>query len=54
MLHAELAGKLLATNKRKAIRIRKAMLQVDAAMKMLDPAVNRRAIYAEYQFIRNL
>lgn len=43
LLHAELAGKLLA-NKREAIRIRTAMLQVEAVMKMLNPAVNLRLI----------
>jgi hypothetical protein len=43
LLHAELAGKLLA-NKREAIRLRTAMLQVEAVMKMLNPAVNIRII----------
>jgi hypothetical protein len=43
LLHAELAGKLLA-NKREAIRLRTAMLQVEAVMKMLNPAVNIRLI----------
>jgi len=43
LLHAELAGKLLA-NKREAIRLRTAMMQVEAVMKMLNPAVNIRLI----------
>jgi hypothetical protein len=34
LLHAELAGKLLAT-KREAIRLRTAMMQVEAVVKML-------------------
>jgi hypothetical protein len=42
-LHGEIAGKLLA-NAREAKRLRTAMLQVEAVMKMLDPAVNVRAI----------
>jgi hypothetical protein len=36
LLHAELAGKLLA-NKREPIRLRTAMMQVEAARKMLQP-----------------
>jgi len=36
LLHAELAGKLLA-NKREAIRLRTAMMQVEAVEKMLQP-----------------
>lgn len=43
LLHAELAGKLLA-NKREAIRLRTAMMQVEAVMKMLNPSVNIRII----------
>jgi hypothetical protein len=40
LLHAELAGKLLA-NKREAIGLRTAMMQVEAGVKkMLDPAFN--------------
>ena len=39
LLHAELAGKLLA-NKREAIRLRTAMLQVEAVVKMLEPGFN--------------
>jgi hypothetical protein len=39
LLHAELAGKLLA-NKREAIRIRTAMMQVEAVVKMLQPGFN--------------
>jgi hypothetical protein len=38
-LHAELAGKLLAT-KREAIRLRTAMMQVEAVVKMLQPGFN--------------
>jgi hypothetical protein len=37
LLHAELAGKLLA-NKREAIRLRTAMMQGEAVVKMLQPA----------------
>jgi hypothetical protein len=37
LLHAELAGRLLA-NKREAIRLRTAMMQVEAVVKMLQPA----------------
>ena len=39
LLHAELAGKLLA-NKREAIRLRTAMMQVEAVVKMLQPDFN--------------
>ena len=39
LLHAELAGKLLA-NKREAIRLRTAMMQVEAVVKMLQPGFN--------------
>jgi hypothetical protein len=42
-LHGELAGKLSA-NQREAKRLRTSMLQVEAVMKMLDPAVNIRLI----------
>ena len=42
-LHSELAGKLLG-NQRGAKRLRTAMLQVEAVMKMLDPAFNLRII----------
>jgi hypothetical protein len=51
-LHAELAGKLLA-NKREAIRLRTAMLQVEAVMKMLNPAVNNRLIAPKRRVIGN-
>lgn len=46
LLHAELAGKLLA-NKREAIRLRTAMLQVEAVVKMLQPGFNVAAIAAK-------
>jgi hypothetical protein len=45
-LHAELAGKIQA-NKREAENLRAAMLQVEAVMKMLDPAFNARSISAK-------
>jgi hypothetical protein len=45
-LHAELAGKALA-NKAEAARLRASMVQVEAVMKMLDPAFNARAISAK-------
>jgi hypothetical protein len=41
LLHAELAGKLLA-NKREAIRLRTAMMQVEAVVKMLQPLARGR------------
>jgi hypothetical protein len=41
LLHAELAGKLLA-NKREAIRLRTAMMQVEAVVKMLQSGLQRR------------
>jgi hypothetical protein len=46
LLHAELAGKLLA-NKREAIRLRTAMLQVEALVKMLQPGFNVASIAAK-------
>jgi len=42
-LHSELAKKLSA-NQREAKRLRLALFQVEAAMKMLSPAVNLRLI----------
>jgi hypothetical protein len=51
LLHAELAGKLLA--KREAIRLRTAMLQVAAVMKMLNPAVNIRLIAPKRRVVGN-
>ena len=52
LLHAELAGKLLA-NKREAIRLRTAMMQVGAVMKMLNPAVNIRLIAPKRRNVGN-
>ena len=52
MLHAELAGKLLA-NKREAIRLRTAMMQVEAVMKMLNPAFNVRLIAPKRRNVGN-
>jgi hypothetical protein len=52
LLHAELAGKLLA-NKREAIRLRTAMMQVEAVMKMLNPAVNIRLIAPKRRNVGN-
>ena len=46
LLHAELAGKLLA-NKREAIRLRTAMMQVEAVVKMLEPGFNVCGIAAK-------
>src|SRR4030088_2912391 len=46
LLHAELAGKLLA-NKREAIRLRTAMMQVEAAVKSLQPGFNVASIAAK-------
>jgi hypothetical protein len=46
LLHAELAGKMLA-NKREAIRLRTAMLQVEAVVKMLQPGFNVASIAAK-------
>jgi hypothetical protein len=51
-LHAELAGKRLA-NKAEAIRIRASMIQVEAVMKMLDPAFNARSISAKRRNLGN-
>jgi hypothetical protein len=42
-LHAELTGKL-ATNQRETKRLRLAIFQVEAVMKMLSPDVNLRLI----------
>jgi hypothetical protein len=52
LLHAELAGKLLA-NKGEAIRLRTAMMQVEAVMKMLNPAVNIRLIAPKRRNVGN-
>jgi hypothetical protein len=52
LLHAELAGNLLA-NKREAIRLRTAMMQVEAVMKMLNPAVNIRLIAPKRRNVGN-
>ena len=52
LLHAELAGKLLA-NKREAIRLRTAMMQVEAVMKMLNPEVNIRLIAPKRRNVGN-
>jgi hypothetical protein len=38
-LHAELAGKIL-DNKREALRLRQAMIHVEAVLKLLDPDYN--------------
>jgi hypothetical protein len=46
LLHAESAGKLL-TNKRDAIRLRTAMMQVEAVVKMLEPGFNVASIAAK-------
>src|SRR6202163_4840204 len=46
LLHAELAGKLLA-NKREAIPLRTAMMQVEAVVKMLQPGFNVASIAAK-------
>jgi hypothetical protein len=43
LLHAELAGKLLA-KKREAIRLRTAMMQVEAVVKMLQPGFDVASI----------
>jgi hypothetical protein len=43
LLHAELAGKLLA-NKREAIRLRTAMMQVEAVMKMPETPQRRQSL----------
>lgn len=51
-LHGEIAGKLLA-NAREAKRLRTAMLQVEAVMKMLDPAVNLRGIAMKRRVLGN-
>src|SRR6202035_522850 len=52
LLHAELAGNLLA-NKREAIRLRTAMMQVEAVMKILNPAVNIRLIAPKRRNVGN-
>jgi hypothetical protein len=46
LLHAELAGKFLA-NRREAIRLRTAMMQVEAVVKMLQPGFNVATIAAK-------
>jgi hypothetical protein len=46
LLHGELAGKLLA-NKRETIRLRTAMMQVEAVVKMLQPGFNVASIAAK-------
>jgi hypothetical protein len=45
-LHAELAGKLM-DNKRAAIKIRTAMMQVEAVLQMLQPGFNVAGIAAK-------
>jgi hypothetical protein len=45
-LHAELAGKLI-DNKRAAIKIRTAMMQVEAVLQMLQPGFNVAGIAAK-------
>jgi hypothetical protein len=45
-LHAELAGKLM-DNKRAAVKIRTAMMQVEAVMQMLQPGLSVAAISAK-------
>jgi hypothetical protein len=52
LLRAELARKLLA-NKREAIRLRTAMMQVKAVMKMLSRAVNIRLIAPKRRHVGN-
>ena len=44
--HAGLAGKLLA-NQREAIRLRTAMMQIEAVVKMLQPGFNVASIAAK-------
>lgn len=51
-LHSELAAKLLASQ-REAKRLRTSMLQVEAVMKMLDPAVNIRLIAPKRRNVGN-
>jgi hypothetical protein len=46
LLHAELAGNILA-NKREAIRLRTAVMQVEAVVKMLQPGFNVASIAAK-------
>ena len=46
LLHAELAGKLL-DNKRAAIKLRTAMMQVEAVLQMLRPGFNVASIAAK-------
>jgi hypothetical protein len=46
LLHAELAGKLL-DNKRAAIKLRTAMMQVEAVLQMLQPGFSVAAIAAK-------
>lgn len=45
-LHAEIAGKI-ASNRKAGETLRAQMIQVEAVMKMLDPAINVRAISAK-------
>ena len=45
-LHAELAGKFLE-NRNAAVKIKTAMLQVEAVMQMLQPGFNVRSIAAK-------
>jgi len=52
LLHAELEGKLLA-NKRGVIRLRTAMMQIEAVTEMLNPAVNIRLIAAKRRNVGN-
>jgi hypothetical protein len=51
-LHAELAGKLLQ-NKIAAVKIRTAMMQVEAVLKMLQPDFNIRVIAPKRRVIGN-
>jgi hypothetical protein len=45
-LHAELAGKI-ETNRKGGDKLRSKMVRVEAAMKMMDPDFNARAISAK-------
>ncbi len=51
-LHAELAGKIKANDKADDV-LRGQMIQVEAVMKMLDPAVNFRGIAAKRRNVGN-
>jgi hypothetical protein len=52
LLHAELAGKLLE-NKRAGIRLRTAMMQVEAVLKMLQPDFNISRIAPKRRVLGN-